>query len=45
MKKAIDEINKQIKNVDFIIEVLDARAPTLTSNNELKKLFNQKFKK
>lgn len=42
MKKAIDEINKQIKNVDFIIEVLDARAPTLTSNNELKKLFNQK---
>ncbi len=42
MKKAIGEMNKQMKNVDFIIEVLDARAPILTSNSELKKFFNQK---
>ncbi len=42
MKKATDEIVKKLKSVDFVIEVLDARAVELTSNPELNNLVQNK---
>lgn len=42
MKKATDDIAKKIQSVDFVIEVLDARAITTTSNNELLTLLKNK---
>ncbi|MGL4951562.1 MAG: ribosome biogenesis GTPase YlqF [Mycoplasma sp.] len=42
MKKATDEIIKQLQNVDLIIEVLDARAPIQSTNQELNRIANQK---
>lgn len=44
MKKATDDIIKKIKDIDFFIEVIDARCPSITSNNELTKIFNNKIK-
>lgn len=35
MKKATDEILKNLKNVDFFIQLVDARCPITSSNNEL----------
>lgn len=42
MKKAHDDIKKRLNQVDFIIEVVDARAISLTSNSELIKLVSGK---
>ncbi len=42
MKKATDEIIKKLKSVDFVIEVLDARAVQLTANPELRSLIQTK---
>ena len=42
MKRATDEILKRISDVDFIIEVLDARGINLTSNDELKRKIKTK---
>ncbi len=44
MKKATDGINKKIKVVDLIIEVVDARAIELTRNSDLDKMINNKKK-
>lgn len=42
MVKARKEISENIKLVDIIIEIVDARAPMSTRNPELEKLFAQK---
>ena len=42
MKKAVDKINNKLNQIDFIIEVLDARAVNITKNNELLKIFKNK---
>ncbi len=44
MKKATDDINKKIKVVDLIIEVVDARGIELTRNSDLDKMLNNKKK-
>lgn len=43
MKKAIDEIKNIIKNIDVIIEVLDARCIKSSSNTDLIKFYNNKI--
>ncbi|MCV3743485.1 ribosome biogenesis GTPase YlqF [Ureaplasma sp. ES3154-GEN] len=42
MKKATDEIKKQLKNIDFVIQVLDARAIKTSSNPDLQQWFHNK---
>lgn len=42
MKKATDELISIAKNVDLIIEVIDARAIESSSNQEITKIFQQK---
>lgn len=42
MKKATDELISIAKNVDLIIEVIDARAIQSSSNQEITKIFQQK---
>ncbi|MCT4640685.1 MAG: ribosome biogenesis GTPase YlqF [Bacteriovoracaceae bacterium] len=42
MAKATKQISEKIKKVDLIIEVVDARAPLISSNQELAKLLNNK---
>ncbi|QZX49057.1 ribosome biogenesis GTPase YlqF [Mycoplasma sp. E35C] len=42
MKKTLDDINKVKKQIDLVIQVLDARAINLTSNPELLQIFNNK---
>jgi len=42
MKKATDKMIAKMKDVDFIIEILDARAFKLTSNKELYTIFQYK---
>ena len=42
MKKATDELISIAKNVDLIIEVIDARAIKSSSNQEITKIFQQK---
>lgn len=44
MNKSINIIDSKINNVDFYIEVLDARCLKCSSNSELNKIFNQKPK-
>ncbi len=44
MKKATDNISRKIKNVDLIIEVVDARGIELTRNSDLDKIINNKKK-
>ena len=42
MTKALRELKKEVKNVDAIIYVLDARAPLASLNPELDKLAENK---
>ena len=42
MKKAKEEIAKNLKKVDLILEVRDARAPLVTANLDLAKTFGSK---
>lgn len=42
MKKTVDVLEVKKKNIDFIIEVVDARMPFGSSNQELLKIFNNK---
>lgn len=42
MNKSINIINNKINDVDFYIEVLDARATKFCSNNELNEIFKNK---
>ncbi|CPS78849.1 Ribosome biogenesis GTPase A [Chlamydia trachomatis] len=42
MKKATDEILKNLKNVDFFIQLVDARCPLTSSNIELLKEVSSK---
>ena len=42
MKKALDQIKDKIKIVDLFIEVVDSRCVTSSSNDELRKLANNK---
>lgn len=44
MKKTINVINDKIKDIDFYIEIVDARAIHLSSNPELNQIFNNKLK-
>lgn len=44
MKKAINEIEKKIKLVDVVIEIIDARAPLSSINPEFEKRINNKKK-
>ena len=44
MSKALRDIEERIKMVDVIIEVLDARAPISSINEELEKLSSNKKK-
>ena len=44
MSKALREIEEKIKTVDVVIEILDARAPFSSINEELEKLINNKKK-
>lgn len=42
MKKATEEIQKNLKLVDLVVEVVDARAPFSTKNPEIDKITHQK---
>lgn len=42
MKKALEQINAQYKNIDFVIEVLDARCTITSHNNDLVAMFSNK---
>lgn len=42
MKKATDKVNENIKNVDAIIQVIDARAPQQSLNPDLAKIISNK---
>ncbi|MCF0217557.1 MAG: ribosome biogenesis GTPase YlqF [Malacoplasma sp.] len=42
MKKTVEVLELQQKKIDFVIEVVDARLPTKSSNNEILKIFNNK---
>ena len=42
MKKALNEMQKSVKIVDIVIELVDARAPIASSNPELIKIINNK---
>lgn len=42
MKKAINKIEESLKMVDFVIEVLDSRAPLSTQNEYVEKVIKQK---
>ena len=42
MKKALNEMQKSVKIVDIVIELVDARAPIASSNPELVKIINNK---
>ncbi len=44
MKKALNELENKIKLVDVVIELLDARAPLASINQELEKLIQNKKK-
>ena len=42
MKKTMDMFNEQLKLVDMVIEVLDARIPLSSKNPEIEKLIKNK---
>ena len=42
MKKALEEIKRELKKVDVVIYVLDSRAPKSCLNPELDKISGQK---
>lgn len=42
MNKALTEVEKKIKLVDVVIELLDARAPLSSINENLEKIINNK---
>ena len=42
MKKALNEVEEKIKLVDIVIEILDARAPLSSINDNLEKLITNK---
>ena len=42
MKKTMDILNDKKKSIDFVLEILDSRAPNLTSNDDLMNIFNNK---
>ena len=44
MKKAMDQIEQDVKLVDIIIEILDARIPVSSQNPEVQKLISSKKK-
>lgn len=44
MQKSMRLFSEEIKNIDFFIEVIDARAIKQSSNYELNQLFNNKIK-
>lgn len=44
MNKSMNIISDKIQNIDFYIEVLDARATKFSSNHELNKIFHNKPK-
>lgn len=44
MKKTINVLENQVKNIDFFIEVIDARAIEQSSNQELVNVFKNKIK-
>lgn len=42
MKKAMDQIEQDVKLVDIIIEILDARIPISSQNPEVQKIIKNK---
>lgn len=42
MKKTVDVLESKKKNIDFLIEIVDARLPYTSSNPELLKIFENK---
>ena len=44
MLKATKQLIERIKKVDIIFEIIDARAPLMTSNKELKRIIGEKSK-
>lgn len=44
MKVSSEKLLSEVNNIDFFIEVVDSRAPRISSNKELIKIFNNKKK-
>ena len=42
MKKTMEQIQKDLKLVDIVVELLDARIPMASQNPEIKKLIKDK---
>ena len=42
MKKTMEQIQKDLKLVDIVVELLDARIPMASQNPEIKKLIKNK---